>query len=157
MQIRPITAADTWPIRHLAMWPERDPAFVRLPGDDDAEHFGLCAGRQADAPLISVISLFRGDGDAQFRKFATLPEAQGMGHGSALLQFLVRHAQAQSLRRLWCNARVERSPFYARHGFAPAGATFQKNGRDYIRMEYVRMEQVRMDRVSMEHETARTE
>lgn len=146
LQIRPITAAETWPIRHLAMWPERDPAFVRLPGDDDAEHFGLFAGTQADAPLVSVISLFRDDGDAQFRKFATLPQAQGLGHGGALLQFLVRHAQAQSLRRLWCNARVERSSFYARHGFVPAGAPFPKNGRDYIRMEHVSMERVRMER-----------
>lgn len=131
LQIRPITAAETWPIRHLAMWPDRDPAFVQLPGDDGADHFGLFA----DARLVSVISLFRDNGNAQFRKFATLPHAQGRGHGSCLLQHLVQQARAQSVQRLWCHARVERSGFYARHGFVPVGMPFQRSGRDYIRME----------------------
>lgn len=130
-QIRSIAAADTWPIRHLAMWPGRDPAFVQLAGDEDAEHFGLFV----DAQLASVVSLFRDHEDAQFRKFATLPQFQGRGYGSRLLQFLVQHAQAQSIGRLWCDARVERSDFYARHGFAATGAPFQRSGRDYIRME----------------------
>ena len=81
-EIRPILAAQTWPIRHLVMWPDEPMAYVQIPNDHEGKHYGLFVEQQ----LVSIISLFTDARSVQFRKFATLINFQGKGYGSALFQ-----------------------------------------------------------------------
>lgn len=77
--IKEIVAKETWVLRHRVMWPDENIAYVKLPEDNKGTHYGLFK----DSELISVISVFFHNGEAQFRKFATETKEQGFGYGSA--------------------------------------------------------------------------
>lgn len=113
------------------MWPDKPLDYIKLPGDDQGLHYGLFN----DQHLISVISLFIKKEEAQFRKFATETEEQGKGYGSQLLTHLIKEAQAKGIKRLWCNARTDKTPYYERFGFKKTQQTFHKGGIDYVIME----------------------
>lgn len=113
------------------MWPEKDINYVQLPEDDQGQHFGLYLSGE----LVSVVSLFAAGQRAQFRKFATLPQYQGKGYGSRLLQYLIREAATQGITQLWCNARQEKALFYRRFGLQETNHTFMKDGKSYVVME----------------------
>ncbi|RLT36344.1 MAG: GNAT family N-acetyltransferase, partial [Chloroflexi bacterium] len=53
--------------------------------------------------------------------FFVLPEQQGRGIGSALLQQLEAYARSQGITQLKLDASLTGAPFYARHGFEPTG------------------------------------
>ncbi|MBT8155732.1 GNAT family N-acetyltransferase [Epibacterium ulvae] len=131
MQIRSITSADTLPLRQLVLWPDHPISASQVEGDPGALHFG---GFMADR-LITVASLFS-DGDAvRLRKFATHPDFQGQGAGSAMLRHLVEISQTQGRKRFWLDARETALPFYRRHGFTVQGDRFFKRDLPYFRME----------------------
>lgn len=133
VEIIQITAAQTWPIRHRVMWPDMPPDYIKLANDDAGLHYGLFVHDK----LTSVISLFI-DGDAaQFRKFATDTAAQGKGYGSQLLSYLIEQAKRKGVKRLWCNARIDKADYYERFGMVKTENTFSKGGIDYVIMEVV--------------------
>lgn len=131
MEIRQITAKDTWAIRHQVMWPDKPFDYVKLEEDEQGLHFGVYDGNE----LVSVISLFMDGDEAQFRKFATRTEVQGRGYGTALLRHLASEARIYAIRRLWCNARTAKAAFYEKAGFHKTDKTFKKDGMDYVVME----------------------
>lgn len=133
IKILEITPGETLSIRHQVMWPDRSLEYVMLPNDDQGKHYGLFIDNQ----LISVISLFIVNQEAQFRKFATLSEHQGQGHGSTLLNYIMQLAAEQDLRRIWCNARVDKSGYYEKFGLKPTKETFNKGGIAYVIMEKI--------------------
>ncbi|MDO7874658.1 GNAT family N-acetyltransferase [Hymenobacter sp. ASUV-10] len=128
--IRLITPADTYALRHQVLWPDKPLDYVRI--DDDAAgcHFGAFRGEE----LLSVISLFITGPEARFRKFATHPDYQGQGLGTALLQHVLSEARRQGARRIWCDARQDSAGFYARFGLQPEGEIFYKGPIPYQRM-----------------------
>ena len=128
-----ITADETLPIRHQVMWPTKPLDYVKLNNDNEGLHFGLFI----DKKLISVISLFINDGEAQFRKFATLENYQGKGYGSILLNEIMHIADKQSLKRIWCNARRNKSEFYKKFGLVATNTIFIKGDVDYEIMERI--------------------
>jgi len=130
-QIRQITAAETWPLRHEVMWPDKPFAYVQLPDDDGGYHYGLFENGQ----LVSVLSLFLNGDLARFRKFATLPTHQRRGYGSRLLSHVLARAEDLGATRIWCSARVEAAPFYEKFGMQEAGERFPHEGMPYVRME----------------------
>ncbi len=129
--IKELPAEATWPIRHEVMWPNKEPEYVRLERDAAGTHFGLMENGQ----LVSVISVFVDDGEAQFRKFATLEGRQGRGHGTRLLQHVMGWLVAAGVSRVWCNARVDKAAFYQRFDMVRTDQTFVKGGLDYVMME----------------------
>lgn len=129
--IQPISPAQTWPIRHLVMWPNQPLEYVMLEEDQHGEHFGLFQNDQ----LVSIVSVFTEGKEAQFRKFATLQRYQGQGLGTQLLSYVFDEMQNRSISRIWCNARSEKAGFYARFGMRQTDATFQKGGLDYVIMD----------------------
>lgn len=133
MNIREITPADTWPIRHTVMWPDKPMEYVQLAEDERGRHYGVYDNDR----LVSVISLFIDGDEAQFRKFATYTDVQGKGYGTALLRHLVQEAHASGIRRLWCNARTAKASFYEREGFHKTDKTFEKDGIAYVAMEQI--------------------
>ncbi len=133
MQIRKITAADTLPLRQLVLWPDHPMSASQVPGDAKALHLGGFKSKQ----LVTVASLFveGGAGSVRLRKFATHPDHQGQGAGSAMLRHMMGLARAQGHKRFWFDAREAALPFYQRHGFTPRGDRFFKRDMPYFRME----------------------
>lgn len=118
-------------IRHTVMWPTKPIDYVRLPNDEEGRHFGLYIKDE----LVSVISLFFDNSEAQFRKFATLEKHQGKGYGTILLNEIMSIAQENKLSKVWCNARVEKSSFYEKFGMKATVKIFEKGGVSYVIME----------------------
>ncbi len=128
-----ITSKETLPIRHQVMWPTKPLDYVKLPNDDKGLHYGLFL----DDTLISIVSLFIKDEEAQFRKFATLENYQGKGYGSLLLNEIIQVAGKKSLKRIWCNARTNKMDYYKKFGMVVTDSTFRKGGLDYVIMERI--------------------
>lgn len=130
IEIKQITPAETWQIRHEVMWADKPIDFIKLPNDDDGFHYGLFDG----GALVSVISLFIEQSSGRFRKFATRADLQGKGYGSKLLSFLIKEAEQRKLTEVWCDARTSAIGFYEKFGMKISSEVFQKSGKDYVRM-----------------------
>lgn len=132
MKIQKIDIKDCLVIRQKVLWPKEDITFVKIPGDDQAWHYGMFKEEE----LICVISLFIHKHHAQFRKFACLPRYQGKGYGSELLRFIILKAQEMNMRSIWCNARADKEVFYQKFGLkSRPNSAFTKKGQQYIIME----------------------
>ncbi|WP_234364190.1 GNAT family N-acetyltransferase [Lunatibacter salilacus] len=91
-------------IRREVMWPDKPISFVSVSGDEEATHLGVIV----NGVVVSVISLFIQNREAQFRKFATLIPYQRKGHGTTLLQYVFDYLKSKQIKRVTCNARVEK-------------------------------------------------
>lgn len=130
-EIKQITSSETLAIRHKVMWPNKPIEYVKLPNDENARHYGLFINGE----ITSIISLFTKGDEVQFRKFATLIKFQGLGYGSILLKHIIDVIQKEGIKKLWCNARVEKSKFYERFNLKSTDKRFTKGGIEYVIME----------------------
>ena len=133
VDIQKITAKQTLPIRHEAMWPSKPLDYVKLPNDEAGRHYGLFV----QTKLVSVISLFLENRSLQFRKFATLADFQGKGYGTALLRHVMEWAENEGLDKIWCNARVHKSSYYRKFDLRETEDHFVKGGISYVVMEKI--------------------
>ena len=129
--IRKVDKEVVWELRHQVMWPDKPFDYIKLEDDDLGIHYGLFKG----SSLISVISLFIISDECQFRKFATLQQEQGKGYGSKLLNHVIKEAQNNDLKKIWCNARKNKLDFYKKFGLQETNASFIKDGKHYVIME----------------------
>ena len=129
--IEQIAYQNTWPIRHKVMWPDHPFDFVKIPEDPSGQHYGLFVENQ----LVSIISVFIREDEAQFRKFATVIEHQGKGYGGKLLAYILAELEAQKMKRIWCNARMNKTALYERYGLMATNETYVKGGIDFVIME----------------------
>lgn len=129
--IKEIKQEDTWKIRQMVMWPDKPIEFVKLPDDYKGIHFGLFD----DDELTSVVSCFEYEGELQFRKLATLTNKQGQGYGTCMLNHIIDIARNKGIKRVWCNARVNKKAFYEKFGLKETGNRFYKDGIEFIIME----------------------
>jgi predicted GNAT family N-acyltransferase len=133
LNIMEISAQETYDLRHRVMWPNKPKKYVELENDEKGIHFGL----SKDSRLISVVSLFITKDSAQFRKLATEKSEQGNGYGTLLLNYLITVTANRKIKRLWCNARADKTSFYKRFGMLPTSKTFTKGGIDFVIMEKI--------------------
>jgi len=131
MDIKQVPLSDVWAMRQSVMYPQESISFVQLEDDNTGTHLGL----YDQGELVSVISLFEKNRSVQFRKFATKTNKQGLGYGTALLQYVMNHAQATGNASIWCNARTSAMNIYKKFGMQPTGATWEKWGFEFIKME----------------------
>jgi len=129
--INEVPYKDVLKIRHIAMYPDKNADYVKLPEDERGLHMGY----YVDEKPVSVFSLFLNNGELQFRKFATLPEYQNKGYGTKLMEWLVDYANDMKFERIWCNARAGKTDFYKKFGFKETDQTFEKDGLEYVIME----------------------
>ncbi|KAI1102069.1 GCN5-like N-acetyltransferase [Jackrogersella minutella] len=158
MTVRPIEAAQTYALRHAVLWPNEPLSYVQLPDDIAGHHFGAFIDPKIDrdvnndskndsgsddrrddcgsGELVSIISLFIDEksGEARFRKFATAPDWQGRGVGSALLAHTIEAAATKGATSIWCDARQSALGFYRRFGMSGEGEVFFKGNVPYLRM-----------------------
>jgi len=118
-------------IRQKAMWPNKPIEFVKLKNDASGRHLGLFINNK----LISVVSFFIEKKEAQFRKFATLPEFQGNGYGSHLLKILLEKIEKEGCRKVWCNARINKVSYYEKFGFKQTKKTLERGKIKFVIME----------------------
>lgn len=131
MTIKQINAEDTWKIRQVAMWPGKPLEFVKVKNDHSGTHFGLFY----DNELTSVISCFEEGGEMQFRKLATLPEYQRKGYASQLLGYILNVARQKGIKRVWCNARLNKKSFYEKFGLEDTKKRYFREGIGFTIME----------------------
>lgn len=131
MEIREIEASQTWQIRHEVMWPDQPFEFVQLEEDDSGLHFGVFDQDK----LVSIVSCFIADNEMQFRKLATLKEFQGKGIGSALLKHILKVGKKKNLKKVWCNARINKKTFYEKFNMIDTHKTFMKEAQEFTIME----------------------
>ena len=137
--VRPVPAAEVWPIRHQVLHPGQPLESSRYVEDDrpGARHFAaLHEGRS-----VGAASMSREDPPAEFsvpglkpgqgwhlRGMATLDEVRGSGAGSALLRTALTYAVLAGAGAVWCKARTSVAGFYRKHGFQTLGEEFEIPG-----------------------------
>ncbi|PIF71627.1 GNAT family N-acetyltransferase [Flavobacterium sp. 2] len=131
MEIKEITAAETWNIRHNVMWPDQPFEFVQLEENNSGFHFGVFI----EDKLVSIVSCFIVGEEMQFRKLATLEEYQGKGIASHLLKHILQFAKEKNLNKVWCNARSNKKSFYEKFGMKDTFKIFSKAGQEFTIME----------------------
>lgn len=133
MEIKEITASETWDIRHNVMWPDQPFEFVQLEEDNSGFHFGVFTNNK----LVSIVSCFIVEEEMQFRKLATLQEYQGKGSASHLLKYILQFAKEKNIKKVWCNARSNKKSFYEKFGMKDTFKTFTKAGQEFTIMEII--------------------
>lgn len=131
VEIREIPAESTWPLRQEVMWPKKPIDYVKIAEDNQGLHYGLFVENK----LISIVSVFINGDTAQFRKFATLQQEQGKGYGSQLLSHLFNELTARNIKKVWCNARVNKAAYYERFGLLSTENHFSRGEIKYVIME----------------------
>jgi len=138
-RVRPVPAAEVWPIRRQVLRPGL-PLESSCYAEDDlpgARHFAALRG---DRP-VGAASVCHEDPPAEFtvpglkpgqgwhlRGMATLDEVRGTGAGSALLRTALTHALLAGAGAVWCKARTSVAGFYCKHGFQTLGEEFEIPG-----------------------------
>lgn len=117
-------------VRHKVLWPNKDPSFCAVDGDRDGLHYGVIENEE----LVCVASIYFNGDTARLRKFATLPEYQGNGIGSAMLEHLLSILTGKGISCFWCDARESAIEFYAKFGMQPEGDKFYKSDVAYFKM-----------------------
>ena len=131
--VRPVTAAETRPLRQRILRPQQSVEDLVYPHDYAVDT--LHAAAFADGALVGTATVHpeaMPDGSAAYawriRGMATVPEMRRMGCGAALVQACIDHAAARSGLVVWCNARTSASAFYAALGFVAEGHEFELPG-----------------------------
>jgi len=131
IKITQISTQETWALRSRVMWPNKPLEFVMLKEDAEGIHFGLWN----ESKLISVVSLFVKNDSAQFRKLATETSEQGKGYGTLLVKHLIAYASHLKIKKMWCNARADKTGFYKKFGMQKTRKAFCKENIEFIIME----------------------
>lgn len=121
IEVRRITAEQSWPIRHAILRPGLPAESAHFTGDFSVGtlHFGAFLKGE----LVGVASVMREspDGlkgiDARLRGMATLDRVRGMGCGRALVLAVQASVLDLGLKRVWCHARLKVEGFYLGLGF----------------------------------------
>ncbi|WP_215408103.1 GNAT family N-acetyltransferase [Vibrio gigantis] len=130
MEIKQISATEVLAVRHQVLWPDKPMSFCRVPDDDQATHYGAFVGEM----LVCVASIYIQGHEARLRKFATLPEFQGQGIGSNVIEHSISNLKDLNIRYFWCDARTTALGFYQKFGMAAEGSEFEKSGVRYYKM-----------------------
>jgi len=152
MDVRPITPAETRPLRSEILRPGQPPESLVYPGDDAPDSFH--AGAFVDGVLVGIATVYPEPMPAapgadldpvnafRLRGMATRTGLQGRGIGRAVLGQCIEHVRASGADVLWCNARTGALGFYERLGFETLGDEFDIAG---IGPHFVMWKDVRLD------------
>ena len=131
LEIKEIQPSETLDLRHRILSPNKSVNLIILAEEDAGQHFGLFQSEK----IVSVISLFVENDNAQFRKFATETTEQHKGYGSILLNYVIEESVKNNVTNLWCNARLTALGFYEKFGFEVVSEKWIKNDIEYVKME----------------------
>ena len=132
-KVKLVNPEDTLPVRQQVLWPDLPLDDLRIAEDDSGLHFGAFFPVTGDGlgRIVGVASFFVDQTSARLRKMAILPEMQGRGCGSRIIDSATDHLASNGVTRIWCDVRVSAAGFYNRLGFEIYGDAFLKNGVNY--------------------------
>jgi predicted GNAT family N-acyltransferase len=133
IEIKQITAEQTWDLRHRIMYPNEPFESIKLPDDFEGIHFGLFKNGR----LVTVVSLFNRNNEVQFRKLATEISEQQNGYASKILDFIFDYATNIQATKIWCNAREKKAYFYEKLGLQKTERTYFQTGIKFVIMEKI--------------------
>ena len=121
--IRPVSAAETRPLRKEVLRPHQRLDEVGFAGDgvEGAAHFGAFVNGE----MVATATVHPDEGGWRLRGMATRDGFRGRGLGGALVEACIAHAQASGGTMMWCNARLKAADFYRRYGFEARGEVFE--------------------------------
>ena len=128
--IRKITAAETYPLRHKILRQNEPIEKCVYPFDtaDSTVHFGLFEHNA----LFGIISVFETKKDVftdqkqfQIRGMAVIENQQKKGYGAALVKHTMAYLQKEKEFLIWFNARIIALGFYEKLGFERIGTAFE--------------------------------
>lgn len=130
LKVLRISPEDTLEIRHRVLRPYLDKKEdCVFPGDDSGQTFHL--GGFLDSKLASIASFYFESNPAfeqpyqfRLRGMATLPDYQGKGLSSELLNMGFPIVKQNMCELVWCNARKGAIGFYEKVGFEKVGDFF---------------------------------
>lgn len=128
--IRPITAEETYPLRHRISRPNQTLADCQFPFDKAPDTYH--AGYFLNGALVGVGTISHEAEDGSTDKniwriwgMAVSPHVQGQGIGRKILAALISYAASRGLPgQIWCRGRVTAANFYQRFGFVQVGDAF---------------------------------
>ena len=128
--IKPITAAETIPLRHNILRPHLPIESLKYPGDDAAD--SLHVGAFLDGELVGIASVAVEPHESEphawrLRGMATQDRVRGLGAGRALVETCVAHVIAHRGRAVWCHGRTNAWGFYRALGFEKYGDEFESD------------------------------
>lgn len=130
IQIRKITAAETYPLRHKILRKNEPIEKCVYPFDtaDSTVHFGLFENNI----LLGIISVFETKKEVfndkkqfQIRGMAVLENHQKNGYGATLVKHTMTYLQKEQEFLIWFNARIIALGFYEKLGFEKIGTEFE--------------------------------
>ena len=140
MEVRPPSRPDEWERYYELRWrvlraPWKQPrGSERDDQDRDSRHLALWA--ESGSPRAVGRIHLNSPAEAQVRYMAVEPGSEGRGYGAQVLAGLENAARELGASRIVLNARERAETFYARHGYAVAGAADTMFGEvRHIRME----------------------
>ncbi len=128
MQIRRIELSQTLPIRQQVLWPDRSPSDIVYPEDSGAGTFHLGAFGDS-GELLGIVTLYHNvDATWRLRGMGVLPDNQGRGIGTRLVDASTGELRNLGATQVWCNARLAVTGFYQRMGWELEGEEFEISG-----------------------------
>lgn len=131
--IKPITAQDTWPLRHRVLRPHQGIEACDWSNDRNPVSFHL--GAFVNEELVGIASFYqekfralKGKAPWRLRGMAVDTAHQGRHIGSSLVGSALEQLRERGADIVWCQARLTAERFYAQHGFAPQGEPFEVEG-----------------------------
>lgn len=160
--VRPISAAETRPLRQKILRPHQKAEELVYAGDDDAETLhlgtflgGALVGVATVAPMPAPDRLGvrdrpgEGSGERawQLRGMAVLPEFRGRGFGAAMVKGCMAHVARRGGGVMWFNARLVAVDFYRKLGFETKGDQFEIpiSGQHYVMWRAIAAEPAGLD------------
>src|SRR4051794_26708299 len=134
LAVRSVPLEQTRALRQAVLRPHQ--SVDELAADEPA---GSLAFGAFDGDALVAVGLVGRDGGRhawRVRGMATEPGARGRGAGTAVLDALVRHADAEGAELVWCNARTGAVSLYERAGFEVVSDVFEPpHIGPHVRME----------------------
>ncbi len=128
MQIRRIEVSQTLPIRRQVLWPDRTPSDIVYSEDSGVGTFHLGAFDDS-GELLGIATLYHDvESTWRLRGMGVLPDNQGRGIGTRLVDASIDELRALGATQVWCNARLAVTGFYQRMGWKIEGEEFEIPG-----------------------------
>ena len=129
LAVRPVTAAETRPLRQRILRPHQRPEQLVYPHDDAPETLHVAAF-DGDAMVGTATIHLEPHPHThapawRLRGMAVVPELRRRGCGARLVDACIAHVRAHGGTLVWCNARVSAAPFYDSLGFVREGDAFE--------------------------------
>jgi GNAT superfamily N-acetyltransferase len=130
VEVRQVDARDTLPLRQVLLRPHQtiEELAAEQKSYPDSRTFAALddTGRVVGTGVVTPRSPSWAPDQPgwQVRAMAVVPDHQGQGIGTAILQALLAHVVDHGGGLIWCHARVPARNLYERAGFQPVGDPF---------------------------------